>query len=349
MKKYLLPCIIYSLLLTLLPALPSLAMNKPSEEPMDKLAESSEMPVFVEFTMPPTQPQTEPEPPAPTPCYPVLDSQTGEVLQITVRDYIIGAVCAEMPASFEPEALKAQAVAAHTYAHRLALLAEESPDSTLSGAYFSDDPNKYQAFYTNEEIRQRFGSDYELYYNKVADAVDAVLSEILVYEGAPIVAAFHAMSSGRTESAEYVWGTHTDYLVPVESAGDRNAPRYEEAAVFTQEEVHSRLKGMGKAISFPKKGEDLFSDMECSESGTVLRLLAGGAAFTGQEIRSLFSLRSAAFTVEFSNGSYTFTTRGYGHNVGMSQYGANAMAKEGKTYREILAYYYTGAEITEIT
>ncbi|MBR2913355.1 MAG: stage II sporulation protein D [Oscillospiraceae bacterium] len=348
MKKYLLPAIIYCLLLTLLPALPSLAVQKTPSEPADMQVQSSEMPVFVEFTMPPTEQETVAKPSSPTVYYPVLDTQSGEVMQISERDYVIGAVCAEMPASFEPEALKAQAVAAHTYAHRIALYAESHPVKSLNGAYFSDDPNKYQAFYTNEEIRERFGSDYDLYYNKVADAVDAVLSEILTYEGEPIVAAFHAMSSGRTESAEHVWGTQTAYLMPVDSTGDKDAPRYEQDAVFTQDETKKRLTGARKGLTLPEDPQEWFSDLKLSESGTVLKLRVGDAAFTGQEIRSLFSLRSAAFSVKFADGAFTFTTRGYGHNVGMSQYGANAMAKEGKNYREILAYYYTGAEITEV-
>lgn len=350
MKKYLLSGIVYCLLLTLLPALPSLAVQKAPQESADMQEETPKMPEFVEFTMPPTQPTDVQEmPPVTTACYPVLDSQTGEVMQIPVRDYVIGAVCAEMPASFESEALKAQAVAAHTYAHRIALHAESHPDKSLKGAYFSDDPNKYQAFYTNEEIRERYGSDYDLYYTKVANAVDAVLSEILTYDGAPIVAAFHAMSSGRTESAEHVWGTPTAYLMPVDSTGDRDAPRYEQEAVFAQEEVQKRLKNARKELTLPSDAQNWFSDVKTSESGTVLRLSVGDATFTGQELRSLFSLRSASFTVEYADGTFTFTTRGYGHNVGMSQYGANAMAKEGKSYREILAYYYTGTEITEVT
>lgn len=347
MKKYLLPGIVYCLLLTLLPALPSLAMQRTTSEPADMQEESAKMPEFVEFTMPPTEQEIVAEPSSTTEYYPVLDTQTGEVMRIPVRDYVIGAVCAEMPASFETEALKAQAVAAHTYAHRIALHAESHPDKSLKGAYFSDDPNKYQAFYTNEEIRECYGSDYDLYYTKVADAVDAVLPEILTYEDAPIVAAFHAMSSGRTESAEHVWGTPTAYLMPVDSAGDCKAPRYEQSVEFSREEVQKRLKGAGKALTLPKDAQDWFSDEKLSESGTVLRISVGDAAFTGQEVRSLFSLRSAAFSVEYADGTFTFTTRGYGHNVGMSQYGANAMAKEGKSYREILSYYYTGTEITE--
>lgn len=346
MKKYLLPAIVYCLLLILLPLLPALAVQKAPQEPPAVRENSTEMPEFTEFILSPAPSEVPKE--AAAACYAVLDTQSGKVREIPVRDYIIGAVCAEMPASFEPEALKAQAVAAHTYAHRLTELAKEHPDASLRGASFSDDPDKYQAFFTNEEIREKFGEDYERYYTKIADAVDAVLPEILTYKGDPIVAAFHAMSCGRTESAEHVWGTPTAYLTPVDSRDDLEAPRYEQEAVFPQDEVAKRLQSARKQLRLPSDAKDWFSVEQTSDSGTVLQIRAGDAMFTGQEIRSLFSLRSAVFSVEFTDGAFTFTTRGYGHHVGMSQYGANAMAKKGKSYREILAYYYTGAEISVV-
>ncbi len=344
MKKRILTGIAYCLLLTALPMVPALAAKGRDEN-------TAELPEIVEFTM--ESAETAPTQPSPTEqtadlgTYPVLDTETGEVTEISVRDYVIGAVCAEIPASFEPEALKAQAVAAHTYAHRLALLAQNGTDKSLKGAYFSDDSSKYQAFYTNAEIREVYGEHYDTYYAKVSAAVDAVLPEILTYLDQPIIAAFHAMSSGKTESAEYVWGTHTAYLVPVDSSSDLQAPRYEETAVFSQDEVKKRLEDARAGLMLSGDAEKWFSVPEVTESGTVLQIRAGSSIFTGQELRSLFSLRSAAFTVKFADGEFSFTTKGYGHNVGMSQYGANAMAKEGKTYREILAYYYTGAEIAD--
>ncbi len=345
MKKHILTGCIYCLLLTALPMIPALATE-------EKAPRSADMPEFVEFTMESAETsETAPvsaEIPKKSEVYPVLNTETGEVMEIAVREYVIGAVCAEMPASFEVEALKAQAVAAHTYAHRLALLAQNGTDKSLKGAYFSDDSSKYQAFYTNDEIREVYGERYDEYYGKVSAAVDAVLPEILTYEDAPIIAAFHAMSSGRTESAEHVWGTQTAYLVPVDSSTDLQAPRYEQTAVFSQEEVQKLLEGAREGLLLSGGAEEWFSVPEITESGTVLQIHAGNCIFTGQEIRSLFSLRSAAFTVDFADGEFTFTTKGYGHNVGMSQYGANAMAKEGKNYREILAYYYTGTEIERV-
>ena len=125
--------------------------------------------------------------------------------------------------------------------------------------------------------------------------------------------------------------------------------RFEQTAVFTAQKLQEILETARPDILFSGEPETWLSVPECTESGTVLQLRAGSSIFTGQEIRALFSLRSAAFTVAYADGNFTFTTHGYGHNVGMSQYGANAMAQEGKTHREILSYYYPGAALQEVS
>ncbi len=339
MKKRLLTHLTSAVLLTVLPIIPAMAARGTEHEPV----QNAQLPEFVEFTMEtdaPAAPAQNAEQP-----YLVLDTASGEVMEVSVRDYVIGAVCAEMPASFEPEALKAQAVAAHTYAYRLALLAQAGTDESLKGAYFSNDSSRYQAFCTDAQIREAFGENYEAYYKKIADAVDAVLGEILLYEEKPIIAAFHAMSGGRTESAAHVWGTDVPYLVPVDSQSDMDAPLYEQTTVFSAQEVRTKLEGARDGLMLSGEPENWLSVAEVSESGTVLRLNAGNSIFTGQEVCSLFGLRSAAFSVEYTEEGFAFTTKGYGHHVGMSQYGANAMAQAGKTYREILLYYYPGAAI----
>lgn len=327
---------ICTLLLMAVPVIPAMAVRETETD-------TSGIPEIVEFTMELTETEAPAqEDPA---FYPVLDTETGEVMEVSVRDYVIGAVCAEMPASFAEEALKAQAVAAHTYACRMAIIAQNMEDPSLKGAYFSNDSTKYQAFLTPEEIRAAYGDSYDTYYPKVAAAVDAVLDEVLLYEGMPIIAAFHAMSGGRTESAETVWGMETPYLVPVDSPSDTDAPQYEQTVAFTSEEVREILANARENLLLHGEPETWFSGAECTESGTVTQIQAGSGIFTGQEIRSLFSLRSAVFTVAYADGEFTFTTRGYGHHVGMSQYGADALARDGKNYREILAHYYPNAEI----
>ncbi len=277
----------------------------------------------------------------------VLDFTSGQVITMTMRDYVIGAVLGEMPATYNTEALKAQAVAAHTYAVRRKQQQLEAPDPELMGAYISNDSTKYQAFFTPEQAKSFYGSGYDEYNKKVAAAVDDVINEILVYNGEPIVAAFHAMSSGKTESAEVVWGNAVDYLVPVESEEDRSAPTFKEEKTFTADELSARLTESGYGITLPDDKSEWIKIESVSDSGTVLKVSAGDKTLSGMEMRLLLDLRSACFTVEYDGGSFVFTSEGNGHGVGMSQYGANAMAEKGSSYKEILLYYYKGAEIEE--
>lgn len=281
--------------------------------------------------------------------YQMLDITSGKVEKISVREYLIGAVCAEMPATFEPEALKAQTVAAHTYAERQHLLEQNDPTPELYGADFSNDSSQYQAYFTENQAKQYYGENFKTSYAKISNAVDEVLPYILEYDGTPIIAAFCSMSSGTTESAETVWGSQVDYLVSVESSADTTAPRYLETKDLTADEFRKIMsEALPDAVwdADPAKWIQLG---DCSEAGTVMTVTVGGQELTGQQLRELLGLRSAAFTVEYANEKLTFTTRGYGHGVGMSQYGANAMAKEGADWREILTHYYPKTEITEGT
>ncbi|MBZ4671395.1 MAG: stage sporulation protein [Clostridiales bacterium] len=279
--------------------------------------------------------------------YLVLDTKSGDVLKLSARDYLIGAVCAEMPASFHKEALKAQAVAAHTYAARQKQRELASPTAELKGAYFSNDFTKYQAFFTKEQAKEFYGENFEENYSKISEAVDEVLNEILVYNDEPIIAAFHSMSGGTTESAEVVWGTKVDYLVPVDSTEDISSPDFLKQSEFTSAELSARLKTKYPDINLPEDKSQWITITQRSSSGTIIKLNAGGIEISGMDFRTLLSLRSANFEVNYSpdTDKFTITTKGYGHGVGLSQYGANAMANEGKTYKEILEHYYKGAQI----
>ena len=277
--------------------------------------------------------------------YRVLDSQTGEIREVPVRDYLIGAVGAEMPASFAPEALKAQTVACHTYAERVRRMHEAAPDPSLGGADFSDDPNVYQAFFTEDALRRFYGSSFAESYARITEAVDAAGDQILCYADEPIVAAFHAISSGETDSAENVWGNALPYLIPVSSDADRSAPQYAETVTFSAETVRRTLEAENPECRLPDDPSEWFSEPECSPSGTVLRVRAGDQDWSGQQLRQMFALRSACFSAEYTDGVFRFSTRGFGHDVGMSQYGADAMARQGSSYAEILAHYYPGTEL----
>lgn len=278
----------------------------------------------------------------------VLDINSGQILEITERDYVIGAVCAEMPASFNIEALKAQAVAAHTYAVRQRENELKNPTPELCGAYISDDSSKYQAFLSEEQAKQYFGDNFNEYYSKISEAVDSVSDEILVYNDEPIVAAFHSVSSGKTESAENIFGSPADYLVSVESIEDINAPEYLKEYTFTSDEISARLKEAYPDIQLSDDKASWLSVKKRTASDTVISLDAGNINMSGWEFRNIFSLRSAAFDIIYDNGIFTISTKGCGHGVGMSQYGAEAMAKQGALYDEILKHYYKGAEIKKI-
>ena len=280
--------------------------------------------------------------------YRVFDVSTGEVTEVSARDYIIGAVCAEMPATFETEALKAQAVAAHTYAERQHLRELENPTPELCGADFSNDTSKYQGYFTESQARQYFGENFGMNYSRISEAADEVCGFIITYEDEPIISAFHSMSSGKTESAENVWGASVDYLTPVDSSYDTEAPKYLEEVRFSREVLRGKLEAAFGGIQL---GEDFTSWVkagEVSESGTVLTASAGDRTVTGGEIRTALALRSACFEVRYEGEEAVFTTKGYGHGVGMSQYGANSMAAEGSTWQEILQHYYPGCEIKEL-
>lgn len=279
--------------------------------------------------------------------YKVLDVSTGEVIEVSQRDYVIGAVCAEMPATFEEEALKAQAVAAHTYAERQRLREKENPTPELCGADFSNDTSKYQGYFTENQAKQYFGENFEMNYSKITEACDEVLNCIITFEDEPIISAFHSMSSGQTESAENAWGAPVEYLVPVDSGYDTSAPKYLEEVRYEKDILKGKLKEAFGEIAFGENFSDWITVAETSDSGTVISAVVGNKTVSGSDIRTALALRSACFTVEYEGDEAIFTTKGYGHGVGMSQYGANAMAAEGSTWKEIISHYYPGCTVEQ--
>lgn len=274
----------------------------------------------------------------------VFDITSGKVMEMPMKDYLVGAVMAEMPAAYEPEALKAQAVAAYTYALRREKLEKENPTPELMGAAISNDSTKFQAFFTPEQGKAFYGTAYDEYRKKIEAAVDAVYPEALFYKDEPIAAAFHSISCGRTEDSAEVWEAAFPYLVSVSSEWDEAAPTFYSENKITADEIKA---------AFPDADLDKDSSISVdslTSGGYAKRVTIGGRTYSGQEVRTALGLRSAAFTVSYSQADeiYTFSVKGSGHGVGMSQYGANCLAKEGKSYREILEYYYSGCSLGEI-
>lgn len=283
------------------------------------------------------------EEPANADVFPVLDITSGQVMELPMRDYLTGAVMAEMPAAYEKEALKAQAVAAYTYALRRIRLEAENPDPELMGAYISNDSSKFQAYFTPEQGKAFYGDAYDEYRKKIAAAVDAVYPEALYYENEPIAAAFHSVSCGKTENSADVWDVSFPYLVSVESEWDCDAPTFYSEAEFSPDEICAAFPDS----EFDGEKSSWISVDTLTDGGYVKRASIGSETYSGQEIRTVLGLKSAAFTVLYNekDEKFVFSVKGSGHGVGMSQYGANCLAKENKTYREILSHYYPETQL----
>ena len=279
--------------------------------------------------------------------YKIYDASSDKVLNLKASDYIKGVVAAEIPASYETEAIKAQAVAANTYALRI--IAQNKDDKSLKGASLSTDPNKHQAYKSKAQLKKLYGADFEKSYKKISDTVDQVIDRVIVYKNEPIAAVFHAVSAGRTENSADVWGSSVSYLKSVKSESDETSPDYLSTVTISASQVKNKLKGNYQKLRMPFFKSNWFKILSRSAAGSVEKVKIGNVQATGQDIRLMFSLNSANFSVSYKRGIFTFTTKGFGHGVGLSQYGANELAKQGKNYEQILKHYYTGVTIKKIT
>ncbi len=279
--------------------------------------------------------QTEATQPADT--ITVFRSNSENTEEIDLFEYVCGSVAAEMPLSYHEEALKAQAVACYTNALRLKNERNEEYD-------ISDDSSIHQGYLTPEQRKEKWGEDYFKYETKLKNIVESVENKAIYFEDELCVAAFHAICSEKTESAENVWGEKVPYLVSVKSIGDNLSPQYSSVVVFQKEEFikYAEKLGVKEDITSLK---NIIKITEKSKANTVLKATVNKKEFTGDEIRKAFSLKSAVFTVECTKTAVTFNVTGYGHGVGMSQYGADFMARQGSTYEEILKHYYKNVEI----
>ncbi len=279
----------------------------------------------------------------------ILDTSDGSLITVPDREFLYGALSYEMSPGFESEALKAQAVACYTYFSRLRKIHRLSPDPELKGADFSADLSCGQFYLSNSQLKKKWGSLYEKSIRKIRSACDSVYGQVLTDgSGELIDAAYHAVSSGATENAADVFGIDNPHLKSAASPGDVYAPDQITDVSFTADEFRDRLKKADSSIRFSGKPENYIKSTECTDAGTVKKLVVCSSSFTGGQIRTAFELRSAAFTVEYADGFFTFTVRGWGHGVGMSQYGAQSMAQDGADYREILMHYYTDICIRKI-
>ena len=267
----------------------------------------------------------------------ILDTGSGRTVAVGDREFCIGALAYEMPPYYHEEALKAQCAACYTHFCRLREKQRNSPEPELNGAYFRADIKNGREYMSEELLRQKWGDKYDEYRKKLEDCVDSVFGEVLRNENGDLIdTAYFAVSSGMTESSEDVFGFESPYLRAVPSPWDKNAAGYCSEKTVSRGELDEKLKAEKEGYS-AEKG---IGTIGRTGSGTVLAVEIGGEEFSGARIRELFGLRSAVFDIKQSGDSFVFTVKGYGHGVGMSQYGANAMAHQGSDYREILRHYY---------
>lgn len=269
----------------------------------------------------------------------LLDTKTDKKAELDLKEYLFCVVASEMPALYDEEALKAQTVAAYTYTlYKMEQNKGKSYDITADSA--TD-----QSYTDSEEILDRWGENKNEYKEKIEKIIDSVYGLAVTYKGKPILAVYHAVSSGKTNTAKSVWGGDYPYLKSVDSSWDALSNGYCEEKIFSKEEFSERLKD---EVELSGEAENYISEKDQKSNKYMDTITVCKKQLKGAKMRSLFGLRSSCFDIEFDGQNFKFTTYGYGHNVGMSQYGADYMAKQGSSFREILSHYYKGTKLKRI-
>ncbi len=294
-------------------------------------------PGTTQFSAPPTTCQSPPTVPVQTLQEPIMIQVVKEeqLSQMELEEYLLGVMLAEVPAKFQTQALMAQAVAARTYT----LMCCTQRKTHTVGAVCMDS-SCCQAYISPETYILRGGKWSDL--ENMRKALENTNGQVLTFDGKLIVATYFSCSGGSTEDAKAVWGADYPYLQAVESPGEEIATFYEDEKIFTPEEIMEAL-----GVSLEGKPQTWFGPVEYTAGGGVKTMDIGGVSYRGTTLRTLLDLRSTAFSVSFHDGFVFFKTKGYGHRVGMSQYGAEAMARRGASYLEILMHYYQGTGLEQ--
>ena len=276
----------------------------------------------------------------------LLHKDTGKIEEIDIDEYLYGVVSAEMPASFEEEALKAQAVVARTYTIYKIINNEDKHGE----ANICDDSTCCQAWISEEDRKEKWNEkERESYWEKIVSAVNSTKGEIITYEGKPINAFFHSNSGGATEAPVDVWGgSGYPYLQSVTTAGEDAYSQYSSKVEISKDEFVEKIKEEHSDFKIDFDEKDCIKIEEYTDGNRVKKIKIGNLELSGVEVRNILGLRSANFKVTIEKEKIKFEVTGYGHGVGMSQTGADSLAKEGKTYEEIIHHYYTDVEIENI-
>lgn len=266
----------------------------------------------------------------------VMRAQSEQIEDVPLEKYVAHVVASEMPADFEPEALKAQSLAARTYIvnHMLYQDEDDSEDSDVN------DTTEHQVYQDSDELREQMEDDYEDKMAKINEAVSETEGEIITYDDETITPAYFSTSNGYTENAGDYWDDDIPYLESVESPWDKDSPKFDDQEVFSFSEVEDNL---GVSLS-----SDEAFEISHTDSGRVDTMDVGEETLSGREVREALDLRSSDFEVEQKDDHLVFKTKGFGHGIGMSQYGADGMAEEGKTYEDIIDHYYHDVSIDQV-
>lgn len=276
----------------------------------------------------------------------LLHKKTNKIEELNLDEYLYGVVSSEMPASFEQEALKAQAVVARTYT----LYKINQNDKKHGDANICDDSSCCQAWISKEERFEKWNDNLQdEYWNKIVYCVNTTQGKMIIYGGKPINAFFHANSGGSTEAPINVWGgSGYPYLQSVQTVGEDAYSQYSSELTITKKKFEETIKKEHSNFSIDFNKKDCIKIKEYTEGNRVKSIQIGNLSLSGVEVRNLFGLRSANFRISIDGENIKFEVIGYGHGVGMSQTGADSLAKQGKNYEEIIHHFYTGVEITNI-
>jgi stage II sporulation protein D len=263
----------------------------------------------------------------------IRDLKSGKKSTVNGFDFICGIVAGEIPSDYDEQAMKAQAVAAFSFCTYL----NEHGEEITTG--------EDVAYLPRDSAEKQWGKNFEKAWGKIESAVKDIYGKALFYNGELVEANYYSISSGTTESSKDVFGNEIPYLVEVSSPGDKLEKDYETHVALTLAQFKAKVKAFNPKAAFDKNPQKYIADIKRSNAGGIITATLCGKSVSGQDIRTLFELRSANFTLSYSNGKFTFDVKGYGHGVGMSQCGAQYMAEHGKSWQEILEWYYKGAVV----
>ena len=349
MKNFLIYIFGFIILFFIFPALCTITPKQATAQPITSDEENSTVEQENNQNVETVQNESEEEQKYPYQKYGTIrlfHADTSQIEELNIDEYLYGVVSSEMPANFELEALKAQAVVARTYTIYQCI----NNVGKHENADICDDSTCCQAWITKEDRMARWdANEAENNWNKIVEAVDSTSGKIITYNGAPINAFFHSNSGGVTESSLNIWGgIDYPYLKSVETAGEDGYTQYASEATFTKEELLNKIKETYPDCVMDYSQENCIQILEYTTSGRVKTIKFGNKEIAGTEARTLMGLRSTNFSFSIDGDNIIFSVTGYGHGVGMSQTGADSLAKSGSNYEEIIKHFYTGVEITEV-